>query len=396
MTTSGQLLSTSSNVSRRGFLTFLGIGAATASLTCTPPANAAAAGTANFRAVITSIPGLKHYYPLDSASKARDVVGGLDGTAHGSVAFGTHARFDGKSYIEIPDHDDFSVVTRGALTIVAFNTIDDWRGAGGSEYVHWMGKGSAGSHEWVFRHYVKGGTGEASSRQYRTSFYHFNTSGGLGAGSYFQDPDAAGTERMVTGMADTSTISMWKNAQQRDSDPMSGYSIKPGNGRAPVRLGTRDMSTGFLVGRLRRVAFFDRKLTQAELKRIYDARNLPESGSTSTAPVAPVAPVGPATPSANGALVVRSSTGATYPLKGFNVSRTADSLVAYTKAGSSTGTNQYGTEVVVRDGRVVSVSRSKPGIRVPSGSIVLSGHGKARTWLDANAKVGASLAVPRP
>ncbi|MCI2239946.1 LamG domain-containing protein [Kineococcus sp. TRM81007] len=380
-------------MSRRGFLTFLGLGAAaTASLTCTPSANAA---TVTFRDVITNIPGLKHYYPLDRASQARDVVGGTHGTAHGNVAFDTHARFDGKSYIEIPDHSDFSVVTRGALTIVAFNTIDDWRGAGASEYVHWMGKGAAGSHEWVFRHYVKGGTGEASSRQYRTSFYHFNTSGGLGAGSYFQDADAAGTERMVTGMADMSTISMWKNGQQRDSDPMSGYSIKPGNGGAPVRLGTRDMSTGFLVGRLRRVAFFDRKLTQAELKRIYDARNLPESGSTSVAPVAPVAPVGPATSSTSGARVVRSGTGSTFPLKGFNVSRTADALVAYTKAGSSTGTNQYGTEVVVRSGRVVSVSRSKPGIRVPSGSIVLSGHGEARRWLEANAKVGATLAVPK-
>ncbi|NAZ85510.1 LamG domain-containing protein [Kineococcus indalonis] len=378
-------------MSRRGFLSLLGAGAATAaSMACTPSAHAAV--TPNFRDVLTSVPGLKHYYPLDSANQARDVVGGVHGTVHGSVAFGTHARFDGKSYVEIPDHDDFSVATRGALTVVAFNTIDDWRGAGASEYVHWMGKGSAGSHEWVFRHYVQGGTGEASSRQYRTSFYHFNTSGGLGAGSYFQDPDAAGTERMVAGVVDTTTISMWKDAQLRDSDPLSGYSIKPGNGSAPVRLGTRDMTTGFLVGRLRRVAFFDRKLTQAELKRIYDARNLPESGSTTTAPVAPV---GPASPPASGTPVVRSGTGSSFPLKGFDVSRTADSLVAYTKVGSTTGTNQYGTEVVVRDGRVVSVSRSRPGIKVPTGSIVLSGHGTARAWLDANAKVGASITVPQ-
>lgn len=355
----------------------------TASMTCTPSARAAE--TPTFRGVLTSIPGLRHYYPLDSTHQARDVVGGVHGSVHGSVAFGTHAVFDGKSYVEIPDHDDFSAATTGALTVVAFNTVDDWRGAGASEYVHWMGKGTAGQHEWVFRHYVQGGTGEAPSRQYRTSFYHFNTSGGLGAGSYFQDADAAGTERMVSGMVDRSTISMWKNGAQRDSDPLSGYAIRPGNGSAPVRLGTRDLSTGFLVGRLRRVAFFDRTLTQAELARIHAARDLPE-----TAPVA--APVGQPTPT-TGARVVRAGT-AGFALKGYDVSRSADSLVAYTRVGVSTGTNQYGTEVVVRNGRVVSVFRGQPGIRVPAGSVVLSGHGRARSWLETHAVVGAAVSVP--
>ncbi|WP_432560971.1 LamG-like jellyroll fold domain-containing protein [Kineococcus sp. SYSU DK003] len=362
-------------------------------MTCLPRAQAAAAG---FREVLTSIPGLTHYYPLDSANQAEDVVGGVNGTVHGNVSFDTNARFDGKSYIELPDHDDFSVASKGALTIIAFNTIDDWKGAGASEYVHWMGKGVGGAHEWVFRHYVQGGSGEAGSRQYRTSFYHFNASGGLGAGSYFQDPDAAGTERMVTGMVDGSTISMWKNGEQRDSDPLSGYSIKPSNTSTPVRLGTRDMSTGFLVGRLRRVAFFNRKLTQAELKKIYDARNLPEgggSGAAAPAPVATAAPVDPAPANSQDSAVHIGD--ASYPLTGSDVRRTTDALVAYTKAGSSTGTNEWGTEVVVKDGRVVSVSTRKPGIRVPSGAVVLSGHGKARTWLDAHAKVGASVTVPR-
>ncbi|GAB7190517.1 hypothetical protein NUM3379_12230 [Kineococcus sp. NUM-3379] len=368
--------------SRRSFLGLLGAGlAAGAGAHAISAASSAAAAATGFRDVIRSVPGLTHYYPLDSASRAQDVVGGVHGTVHGNVTFDSHARFDGRSHIELPDHDDFSVATRGALTIVVFNTIDNWRGAGASEYVHWMGKGTSGNHEWVFRHYVQGGTGEAASRQYRTSFYHFNPAGGLGAGSYFQDPDAAGTERMVSGMADMGTISMWKNAVQRDSDPMSGYSITPRNAGAPVRLGTRDMTTGFLVGRLRRVAFFNRKLTQAELQRIYDARNLPEFGTTTPAPTGP--------------LVVTAGNGSSYPLKGYNVSRTADALVAYTNAGQRTGTNQYGTEVVVRDGRVVAVYKAQTGITVPTGTVVLSGHGKARDWLNANAPVGASISVPR-
>ena len=240
-----------------------------------------AVGATTFRDVITKIPGLTHYYPLDAVNAARDVVGTVNGTNHGAT-FGTNgATFDGKSYIELPDNDDFSASSTGAMTVVVFNTITNWKGAGASEYVHWMGKGVAGAHEWTFRHYVQGGTGEAASRQYRTSFYHFNPAGGLGAGSYFQDDDGS-TERMVSGTVDPTNIAMWKNGVLRDTDALSGYSIKPANTNTPVRLGTRDMSSGYLVGRLRRVAFFDRKLSAAELKTLYSAQALTEGSGVTT------------------------------------------------------------------------------------------------------------------
>jgi hypothetical protein len=66
-------------------------------------------------------------------------------------------------------------------------------------------------------------------------------------------------------------ITMWKNGVKRGSEALSEYSIKPRNTGTPVRLGTRDLSTGFLVGRLRRVAFFDRVLADPELKKLYRA-----------------------------------------------------------------------------------------------------------------------------
>ena len=249
----------------------LAVGPATAVV----PEAAAAAGATTFTDVITKIPGLTHYYPLDAANQARDVVGTVNGVNHGAT-FGTNgATFDGKSYIELPDNDDFSASSTGAMTVVVFNTITNWKGAGASEYVHWMGKGVAGAQEWTFRHYVQGGTGEAASRQNRTSFYHFNPAGGLGAGSYFQDPDGS-TERMVSGTVDASNVAMWKNGVLRDTDSLAGYSIKPANTTTPVRLGTRDMSTGYLVGRLRRVAFFDRKLSSTELQTLYAAQALSE------------------------------------------------------------------------------------------------------------------------
>jgi hypothetical protein len=220
---------------------------------------------------IASFQGLTHYYPLDRTNHARDVVGTAHGMVRGNVIFDTHARFDGRSYIELPDHDDFSAATTGSLTIVVANTIDDWLGAGASEYVHWMGKGVAGAQEWTFRHYVEDGTGEAAARPRRTSFYHFNPAGGLGAGSYFQDPDAVGVERVVAATVNRTGITLWKNGVRRGSEALSGYSIKPRNTGTPVRLGTRDLNTGFLVGRLRRVAFFNRVLADTELQKLYGA-----------------------------------------------------------------------------------------------------------------------------
>ena len=153
----------------------------------------------SFKEAATSIPGLTHYYPLTDAYGPNDAgPKGLNGTNHGAV-FGDHgATFNGKAYVELPDHDDFSAATTGQLSIVVFLTISNWKGAGASEYVHWMGKGKSGAHEYTFRHYVDGGSGEAATRQGRISFYHFNPSGGLGAGSYFQDSEET-IERMVVG-----------------------------------------------------------------------------------------------------------------------------------------------------------------------------------------------------
>jgi len=146
-------------------------------------------------------------------------------------------------------------------------------GRGASEYVHWAGKGRSGGHEWAFRHYVKGGSGEAPSRRGRCSFYHFNPSGGRGAGSYFQDSSLPTSERVFVARCNMSTISLACNGQIRDSDPLRGNRIVPQNTSTPVRLGTRGDGTGFLVGRIRRVAFYNRVLSAGEISRIYSARN---------------------------------------------------------------------------------------------------------------------------
>ncbi|MFB7652982.1 MULTISPECIES: glycoside hydrolase family 10 protein [unclassified Streptomyces] len=73
--------------------------------------------------------------------------------------------------------------------------------------------------------------------------------------------------------------------------------------------------------------------------------------------------------------------------------RGADQLLAYTPAYGrpTTGTNQYGSEVVVVQGRVTSVGGNNSAI--PSDGLVLSGHGTAAQWLGDNAVVGARVTL---
>ncbi len=192
--------------------------------------------------------------------------------------------FDGHGYVRIPDDDDFSVTTTGGLTVVALLTITDWHGVGNDQYVHWLGKGLREQHEWVFRHYVQGGSGEAATRQGRTSFYYFNPDGGLGAGSYFQDAMDT-TERLIIGTADLKRTAIWKNGVKRDSDPLSGYHIDPRNTAGDVYVGFVGDDAGALVGRVRDLAFFDHVLTDAQIEAISRAWSqlvVESPGSTAT------------------------------------------------------------------------------------------------------------------
>ena len=240
----------------------------------------------NFTDNIKAVPGLTHYYPL--TTDARDVVGAQHGVSTGVSFVNGKAIFNGAGSINLGDSPDFSVATKQAMTILVFLTVDDWTGAGASEYVHWAGKGKANAHEWTFRHYVRGGTGEAATRQGRTSFYHFNPAGGLGSGSYYQDPTYPVRERMIVATANMSQIALYVEGQLRDVDLLSDYAIVPKDTASPVMLGTRGDATGSLIGKIRRVAFFDRLLTAAEIYSIYNDRLLPEVEPVVVAPPPPV------------------------------------------------------------------------------------------------------------
>jgi hypothetical protein len=350
--------------------------------------------------IIKRIPGLVAYMPLDSAHGPKDIINNTTGIVHGNVRFAADgAHFDGASYIEFPDKPYFSPVGVGTkqFTVVVFQTVDDWtRVSHNNEYIHWMGKGRAGGHEWTFRIYKDGGGGEAASRRRRTSFYSYNPSGGLGTGSYFQDEgDGPGVERCIAGQislegsgATPGFTRMVKNGVQRDQDPESQYAVKPQHTNAPLGIGSRGDDTGFLVGRIRRVAFFNRVLTASELKTLYDARNQPET-SGSTPPVTP--PTVTTVPNVG----VVTLNGKTHALNSVDKARGANELVAYTpKFGATTDTNEYGTEVTVVGGLITAVQKNRGNMSIPAGGVVVSGHGTAKEWLNENAATGRALTLP--
>jgi len=177
----------------------------------------------------------------DSSSAAHHASAGSSSAApvKSSGKIGDSQSFNGSDYIQIPDHNDFSVSTTNQLT-VSFWLSPNVQNMANSGYVHFLGKGSSGSYEWAFRIY----NANYSDRPQAISMYHWNPSGGLGAGSRWDHsniPD--GSWVYVTGrfgkVDGSSDISLFGNGSRVDTDTYSGYSIKPKNCDAPLNIGTR-------------------------------------------------------------------------------------------------------------------------------------------------------------
>ncbi|MFE0207116.1 glycoside hydrolase family 10 protein [Streptomyces sp. NPDC058985] len=73
--------------------------------------------------------------------------------------------------------------------------------------------------------------------------------------------------------------------------------------------------------------------------------------------------------------------------------RGTNQLIAYTPAytSPSSGTNEYGQDVVVEDGRITAIGGSDRTI--PANGLVLSGHGTAAKWLAENARIGTKVEI---
>lgn len=290
--------------------------------------------------------------------------------------------FNGKGqYLQFADRRAFEVDATGVLTAEFWMRPDALQFADeeGSGYVYTMGKGTSGAHEWYTRMYSKD---NAESRPNRISGYVFNPAGGLGSGSYFQDPVRVGewihVALVINAKATSAQYPMgyakiYKNGALRDTDSLKDYNVVPKSGTAPLRIGTGYLNS-FFHGAIGNVAFYDKELGAAQLQKHVAAISTPAPTSTST----------PTTTEAT----------ASHVLHGANVPRTADRLVRYTRAsGSSTGTNEYGFEAAVVGGKIVKVANGVGDMAIPWNGYVLSGHGEARSWLLAQTGVNSTVAI---
>ncbi|MEJ7693271.1 LamG-like jellyroll fold domain-containing protein [Daejeonella sp.] len=196
-----------------------------------------------------------------------------DGRGQATLPNGeTASIFNGiNNYFQIPDNNLLEVTNTGILTIEAWMRPDvlNYPDTEGDGYVHWMGKGTASNHLWVARMY----NANSPDRPQRISGYCFNLSGGLGAGSYFQDATSVGTWIHYTLVINTVNTSstyptgytrVYKNGVLRDTDSLEGYSIIPGNGTAPMRVATRDLNS-FFKGAIGKVAVYGYEVSAATL-----------------------------------------------------------------------------------------------------------------------------------
>jgi len=189
--------------------------------------------------------------------------------------------FDGATgYFQVADNAKLSPATTGAFTLEAWMRPDtlEFPHVQGSGYVHWMGKGEAGQHEYVSRMYSLTNT---ENRPNRISGYLFNNTGGLGAGSYFQDAITAGTwihyVLVINANAKSTAYpngytKIYRDGVLRDTDDLSisGTVIVPSDGTAPFRVGTRDFLSYF-QGAVGKVAAYDKELTAAQVAAHHSA-----------------------------------------------------------------------------------------------------------------------------
>ncbi len=176
-------------------------------------------------------------------------------------------------YFTINDNNYLEIVRTGILTIEAWFRPDtlQFQYEEGTGYVYWMGKGSTNEQSWATRMYSYNNT---EGRFNRISGYAFNLTGGLGAGSYFQDNVTVGQWIFYTFTINTVNVSstyptgytkIFKNGIQRSQDSLLVYGIIPQNGTAPMRVATRQLES-FFEGAIGKVAVFDYELTYSQLQ----------------------------------------------------------------------------------------------------------------------------------
>jgi hypothetical protein len=206
----------------------------------------------------------------------------------------SYLQFSGDgAYVEIPTAPDLSLGPDG-FTVSAWLKPDtlNFSRSEGSGYVYWMGKGEPGRYEWGARMYSYKNR-ENPPRPNRISFYLFNPSGGLGEGSYSQEPVRAGEWIQIAAWANRGETAIYRNGEYVRCDEYDGPAghgcqahserIRPMPGNAPLRLGTRDLKS-FFQGGLAQVRLWNRALTNDEVRKVFEG-DIPRRGLVAEFPL---------------------------------------------------------------------------------------------------------------
>ncbi|MGW2826298.1 LamG domain-containing protein [Streptomyces sp. NPDC001443] len=263
----------------------IGVGAVTLTA-CDSPPSSGGRPAAYDTEVLSDTPAL---YLRGGGYATRQSTAALEATRHhgpgttsmpnGDPAF----LFDGASqYVEVPDDDRLSVTTTGELTVEAWIRPDTLTFAktASTGYVNWLGKSSSptGQNEWLARMYSRDNT---ELRANRISGYVFNSDGGYGAGSYFEDEVSPGEwihYALVINTRDkspaypTGYVKIYKNGELCDQDALAEYDITPANTDAPMRIGGVD-ATSYFEGAIGKVAVYDSELPAARVAAHHQAMN---------------------------------------------------------------------------------------------------------------------------
>lgn len=190
-------------------------------------------------------------------------------------------------YVEIPSASDLSLGP-GGFTVSAWLRPDtlEFSHTEGSGYVYWMGKGEPSRYEWAARMYSYTNS-EKPPRPNRISLYLFNPDGGLGMGSYSQEPVSSRQWIQITTVASRGDTAIYRNGKYVRCDEYDGPTghgcqaheerIHPLGGNAPLRLGTRDFNS-FFQGGLSQVRIWNRALSAKEIRTLYGGNDVPQPG----------------------------------------------------------------------------------------------------------------------
>lgn len=186
-------------------------------------------------------------------------------------------------YGTIADNDAWSYATANGLTISFWMRADSisMPSVEGTGYVEFLNKTGLNKNEWAFRMYQDG---NSESRGNRISFYHFTNTGGLGAGSSFQDVVVSGEWIHITGVMDTQYIYIYKNGilrEMADWTETGPIPITPTNTTSTIRIGAggdnSDSLVSFFKGAMKSLRIWSRALSATEVMQNYQGI-IPSSG----------------------------------------------------------------------------------------------------------------------